>query len=128
MNSAKPCYLQLMGTVLSFHLQHDRLADSHANDCSAPECASRRVAKESTVARKICRDATAATHPIARERLPQALQITSWPMSNSHDATTDSESTLKRICLTQITVGLSTLASMAVLLVQVVPPLMQAFP
>jgi hypothetical protein len=49
-------------------------------------------------------------------------------MSNSNDAIPDSETSLKRICLTQITVGLSTLASMAVLLVQVVPPLMQAFP
>jgi hypothetical protein len=57
-----------------------------------------------------------------------ARRITGWLMSNSYDATTDSESSLRRICLSQITVGLSTLASMTVLLVQVVPPLLHALP
>jgi hypothetical protein len=38
------------------------------------------------------------------------------------------EATLKRTCLSQVIVGLSALASTAVLLVQVLPPLMHGFP
>ena len=48
------------------------------------------------------------------------------PMSASEVAA--SEATLKRSLVTQFVVGISTLASMAVLLVQVVPPLMYGFP
>jgi hypothetical protein len=50
-------------------------------------------------------------------------------MPNSYDAVNMTEATLKRTCLSQVIVGLSSaLASTAVLLVQVLPPLMHGFP
>jgi hypothetical protein len=49
-------------------------------------------------------------------------------MPNAYDPEGNSEATLKSWCLTHCVVGLSTLGSMAVLLVQVVPPLMHGFP
>lgn len=49
-------------------------------------------------------------------------------MPNSYDAMSATEATLKRTCLSQVIVGLSALASTAVLLVQVLPPLMHGFP
>ncbi|MBR1194205.1 hypothetical protein JQ620_25750 [Bradyrhizobium sp. AUGA SZCCT0274] len=49
-------------------------------------------------------------------------------MPNAYDPEANSEATLKSWCLTHCVVGLSTLGSMAVLLVQVVPPLMYGFP
>lgn len=39
----------------------------------------------------------------------------------------DSEGSLKRTCFSQVIVGLSALASTAILLIQVVPPLMNGF-
>jgi hypothetical protein len=49
-------------------------------------------------------------------------------MPNSYDAMNPTEATLKETCLSQVVVGLSALASTAVLLVQVLPPLMHGFP
>jgi hypothetical protein len=49
-------------------------------------------------------------------------------MPNSYDAMNLTEATLKQTCLSQVVVGLSALASTAVLLVQVLPPLMHGFP
>ena len=50
------------------------------------------------------------------------------PMPNSYDAMNPTEATLRQTCLSQVVVGLSALASTAVLLVQVLPPLMHGFP
>ncbi|MEH2609631.1 hypothetical protein V1293_001920 [Bradyrhizobium sp. AZCC 1693] len=49
-------------------------------------------------------------------------------MPNSYDAMNANDATLKRTCLSQVIVGLSALASTAVLLMQVLPPLMHGFP
>lgn len=49
-------------------------------------------------------------------------------MPNLYDAVNVTEGTLKRTCLSQLIVGLSALASTAVLLVQLLPPLMHGFP
>jgi hypothetical protein len=53
-------------------------------------------------------------------------------MPNSSDVTnadlaSRSEATLKRTCVNQVIVSVSALGSMAVLLVQVLPPLMHGF-
>jgi hypothetical protein len=49
-------------------------------------------------------------------------------MPNSYDAVNLTEGTLKRTCLSQLIVGVSALASTAILLMQVFPPLMHGFP
>lgn len=59
---------------------------------------------------------------------PKGGTPASQPMPNAYDSEASSEATLKSWCVTHCVVGLSTLASMAVLLVQVVPPLMYGFP
>jgi hypothetical protein len=45
-----------------------------------------------------------------------------------HESIIDREAALKRLCFSQILVGLSALASTAVLLVQLVPPLFSGSP
>ena len=46
-------------------------------------------------------------------------------MGSSFEIFTDPQGVLKRICMTQVIVSLSTLASTAVLLMQVVPTMLQ---
>ncbi|WJR75500.1 hypothetical protein [Bradyrhizobium sp. NP1] len=49
-------------------------------------------------------------------------------MPKTYDATKIAEAGLVRTCVSQALVGLSALTSTAVLLVQVLPPLLKSFP
>jgi hypothetical protein len=72
--------------------------------------------------------APSATQPMVERRSPYGAVKRATRCRNSYDAMNPTEATLRQTCLSQVVVGLSALASTAVLLVQVLPPLMHGFP
>ena len=101
-----------------------RPSDSGAETRFAPEFASLELQKSQSYPIEFVPIATGATRSIAIGTFRGYRTTRRLPMRSSFRLSADPQAALKRNCVSQVMISLSTLASTAVLLIQVVPAML----